>query len=416
MARVSVQHHRVTVSEGEVRLHRSGNGEGAICAGTETLAHLARHPHAHHQTSADAVGNVVLLRSEADLVLDKVALEQDADPECIHAHEILSRDGSYLARVVWFKAPVADRVAGLRRGTFRDMSEQLRRWAERQQTDQVATAIQPASGVYISVGNGILPGRSRANIAIDGEGTNIPFSRAPVQRTAEIEEDLGALNTAATECLLAAFPDMDEWCVSTRATHDDCSECDDWLQVCQYPAAQTGGGRTFPSHQVVIRGHLADMNACASGADLHVDKMDGGYEFGGCCMFFGDNEAQVDQWRDFAIFESATGGRGAAVNVLSEDWICLLCSRYNSHLHGTVFEHVSAEDDVRRLRCGSQPPAPDRLEGMHVVGYNLKKVETFVNRIGRATAAEQQKVVTKLDSRLSRLARERVWVASRADS
>ena len=414
-AHVSVQHRRSTVSEAAVRLHRSSSGEGALCVGTETIAHLSRHPHLHHTTSANASGNVVLMRSEAELVLDRVALEEGADPECIHAHEIWCRDGSRLARAVWFKASVADRIAGLQCGTFHELSEKLRRWGGQQHSDREVAGIQPASGVYITVGNGILPGRSREGISVGGEGTNIPFTRAPMQRTSEIEEDLGALNSAATECLLAAYPDMEEWCVSTTATYADCSERDEWLQVCQFPAAPPGVARTFPSHQVVLRGHLAHMNACASGADLHIDKMDGGNEFGGCCMFIGDDEAQVDQWRDFAIFEGATGGRGAAVNVLSDDWVCLLCCQYRSHLHGTVFQHASAADDVDRASLRSQTPKPDRMEGMHVVSYNLKRIETFVNRIGGSTAVQQQKVVTKLDSRLRRIARNKVWIASRVD-
>ena len=396
------------VSEGDVRLHRNSSGEGVLCVGEEVMAHLACHHHPQHTTSAVGSGNVVLMRAEAGLVLDTVALEEGADPQCIHASQILGRDGSDLARVVWFKPHVADKIAGLRGGTFQSAAQRLRRWGEQQQSDPVIASIQPASGVYISVGSGILPGHQRECVHLDGEGTLVPFSRAPHRTSDEIEPTLGILNSATAECLLAAFADMEEWCVSTGGNFDDCSECDDWLQVCQYPATPPGMAHTIPSHQVVVRGHLSGVNACASGADLHIDKMDGGYEFGGCCTFFGNQESQSSQWRDFAIFDGGkTGGRGAAVRVLSEDWICALCCRYKSCLHGTVFEDDPGIE-LPEQRCSRRP----EMEGMHVVSYNLRNIETFVDRIGNATAVEQREVIRKLDDRLRRIALRKVWVAS----
>ena len=52
------------------------------------------------------------------------------------------------------------------------------------------------------------------------------------------------------------------------------------------------------------------------------------------------------------------------------------------------------------------------MEGMHVVSYNLRNIETFVDRIGNATAVEQREVIRKLDDRLRRIALRKVWVAS----
>ena len=183
---------------------------------------------------------------------------------------------------------------------------------------------------------------------------------------------------------------MEEWCVS-----DGTSE--DWVRVCQYPRAPPGGARIIPSHQVVVRGHGAGENACASGADLHVDKMDGGFGFGGCITFFGDAETGNNQWRDFAIFNNRDGGIGASVRVLNGDWICALCCRYNSHLHGTVFN----------MDCATIPTTPvsSPVLGLHIVSYNLKMIETFVERVAASAAPEQRRVVDKLDKRLRNIAR-----------
>ena len=67
-----------------------------------------------------------------------------------------------------------------------------------------------------------------------GEGTLIPFSSSNIANI-EIEPVVGEVNSAAAECLLLVFPDMEEWCVSLDGTQDYCSEHDDWVRVCQYP-------------------------------------------------------------------------------------------------------------------------------------------------------------------------------------
>jgi len=173
-------------------------------------------------------------------------------------------------------------------------------------------AIQPASGVYVTLGNGVMPGGGRHSVHLLGTSTPLPFSRQPAKRTESIEDDLAWINAATSECFLAAFPDMNPWCVP-------CDADDDWLHVCQYPRVPLGCARTIPSHQVVLRGYLAGQEPCASGADLHRDTMDGGFEYGGCITFFGHDEGGLNQWRDFALFHHATGGRGTAIRVLSGD-------------------------------------------------------------------------------------------------
>jgi hypothetical protein len=147
----------------------------------------------------------------------------------------------------------------------------------------------------------------------------------------------------------------------------------------------------------------------ASGSDLHRDKMDGGFEFGGCVTFFGAHERNAAQWRQFAIFETSTGGEGVSIKVLHEDWVCALCCRYNEHLHGTVFEPDSSDeqvDDVPGSACG--------IEGLHVVSFNLKMMESFVKQVSAESADEQRSVVELyLDERMRRIAmREGAYGAS----
>ena len=164
-----------------------------------------------------------------------------------------------------------------------------------------------------------------------------------------------------------------------------------------------------------MRGHLKGENPCTSGSDLHVDKMDGGFQFGGCVMFCGDGEQGQNQWRDFALFQDRKGGRGTAIRVLCGDWICAVCCRYNSKLHGTIFEDVPRTDESSISSQpstdpsrSSEPPAGP-VQGLHIVSYNMKLIETFVNRVGTSSAMEQRNVVDQLDSRLRSIALRELW-------
>ena len=263
-SRVPVESHTVWLEEKVVRVHKSGS-EAALCMGNEVVHHLRRHPLVEHT----AARNVVLSRSQAALVLEPVTLQEEADTESVHSCAILAPDASELARVVWFKPALADTVAGLKRGTTESTISMLRTWAEHEACDAESSAVQAASGIYVSVGNGILPGVGRESMILQGERTCIPFSRSPPERSSSVEPVLSELNSIVAECLLVAYPDMEEWCVCSQGVRADCSECDDWVSVCQYPCVSRATARTLPSHQVVVRGHHSGENPCVSGADLH---------------------------------------------------------------------------------------------------------------------------------------------------
>ena len=83
-----------------------------------------------------------------------------------------------------------------------------------------------------------------------------------------------------------------------------------------------------------------------------------------------------------------------------------MCCRYNSKLHGTVFEDVGFADDPSL----SSEPSSRPVQGLHIMSYNLKLIESFVARAGiNSAATEQRNAVEKLDSRLSSIAHREVW-------
>jgi hypothetical protein len=134
--------------------------------------------------------------------------------------------------------------------------------------------------------------------------------------------------------------------------------------------------------------------------------MDGGGLYGGTIMFLGGHESHPGQWRNFAIFEGAKGGRGVSIPVMHSDCICVLSCQYQRHLHGTVLvEQLEGYALTKAAPCR-------RVEGLHVVSYNLRMIEGFVNRMSRESAERQSTVVSKyLDERLQ--GRARAWMRRR---
>jgi hypothetical protein len=134
--------------------------------------------------------------------------------------------------------------------------------------------------------------------------------------------------------------------------------------------------------------------------------MDGGGLYGGTIMFLGGHESHPGQWRNFAIFEGAKGGRGVSIPVMHSDCICVLSCQYQRHLHGTVLvEQVEGYALTKAAPCR-------RVEGLHVVSYNLRMIEGFVNRMSRESAERQAMVLSKnLDKRLQ--GRARAWMRRR---
>lgn len=376
-----------------MRLHSIGS----LMMDDQVIGYLSHHTHPGH-ASAGCIGNPILTRAEADLVLDQLALPAISDDR-MHGANIATKDGEPMARVAWVHPATVDKMNGLHEGTTKGQVEQLRSWALAQEGDRNTTTIQPASGQYISLGNGILPGKGREPVVLNGQSSNIPFSRAPASRSDEVEPILSSVSSNLAVCVATLFPDIASWCVTDAAEDDERF----WTQVCQYPRP-TSGGMTFPSQQVVVRGHLSSDRPDASAADLHVDKMDGGGKIGGTILFLGGNEQHPAQWRNFALFESAKGGRGVSVPVLHKDLICVLVCTYQRCLHGTVHE-----DNV--VDAGASDEAV-RIEGLHVVSYNLRMMEAFVARVAVESQEKQAEITSGvLDKRLRD--RAHAWIQRR---
>ena len=390
---MSVKDHVIS-SEG-VQLHASGS----LQLDGQVIQWLSHHPHPGH-ASAGSIGNPILRQTQSELVLDELSLPVLSD-DMMHGVNVTSKDGVTVARVAWMLPTTVDKLSNLPEGSTRKLVEELRAWAMEQEVDKNTTTIQPAAGQYISLGHGILPGRQRESVMLDGASTNIPFTRAPAGRSDGVEPTLSSLNGHVAKCMTSVFPDMKSWCVTDGVKSDQ----ELWSQVCQYPSAPPGGF-TFPSQQVVVRGHCSDDLPEASAADLHIDKMDGGGLYGGTIMFLGGHESHPGQWRNFAIFEGAKGGRGVSIPVMLSDCICVLSCQYQRHLHGTVLvEQLEGDVLAKAAPCR-------RVEGLHVVSYNLRMIEGFVNRMSRESAERQAMVVSKyLDKRLQ--GRARAWMRRR---
>ena len=379
-----VKKDRVDVSSTGLRLKSTGSHTAV------TLDGEAVHIMSPHHPSRDANRHAMLSSAQAGAVLNECA--PPADEDVITAATAYSSLGDPFAHVVWFKPSVGDAVHNVPNGSTAQLVKELRQWAAEQESDSNTTSTQEASGIYVTLGNGILPGRSRVAIDIEDRSTNVPFSRANPRRSDEIEPVLAQFHGIVTDCLTAAYPEMSSWTVS--------EEADAWVRTCQYPRPPRGA-RTIPAQQVVIRGHLRSDPPNISAADLHRDKMDGGFEFGGCIIFAGGNESREAQWRRFAIFEERNGGRGVSIPVLHDDYICALCCPYQEHLHGTVIEPETCETSEH-----APSSTGEEMEGLHVVAYNLKMMETFVDRISRASSSMQGQVRSLLDDRLQRIATE----------
>jgi hypothetical protein len=389
-----VKRDRVDISSGGLRLKSKGSHTALTLDGQAVHVMSAHHPSRDENTS-----RAMLTSAQAECVLDVCPVP--ADDDVIRGTTVYSSVGAPMAHVVWFKPRVGDAAHMAPEGTTSRVVEDLKLWVAAQCSDSQGTTTQQASGIYVTVGNGILPGRDRHSVVIEGESTNLPFSRANPSRSDEVEPLLATLNGIVTDCLVAAHPGMSSWVVSGTQTSTD--EDSQWTRTCQYPRPPAGG-QTIPSHQVAIRGHFRSEPPHASAADLHRDKMDGGFEFGGCIIFAGGNEDRREQWRRFAIFEARDGGRGVAVPVLHKDYICALCCCYREHLHGTIVDSL----DTSETQAVDPNSPEDCVEGFHVVAYNLRLMEAFVRRISRAPSSTQEDVKTLLDGRLQRKASQNV--------
>ena len=322
----------------------------------------------------------VLTTAACDVTTELMSLPEHPDPLCVyHGRGACLDVEDPFVRTVWFS------------NHGEHMSEYVRNVAElegkwRQETLRSAgvggggRGTQPASGVYRELGTGVLPGKGRKGVSVNGRSHFMPFSR-----NAEMSDVLEA--GLAEVCAVAAQKALEVLPVHER----DLVCCDDgpaeMVGAYQYPRQLTGRPCVC-SHQVVIRGadlHAADTAAqreqawleCVS--DLHTDSMDGSMGPLGCMTQYICTQHPHAQtrspchsfsYRDLVVYPNACGGRGVRIRVARPGWTCLVFMRTRDCLHGGV---TPSTDDTR-----GPVGLPDSVTLMRVVTYPLAAVQRLL--------------------------------------
>ena len=161
----------------------------------------------------------------------------------MYAHRLRTEGGLVYGRVVWFQWEGCEHTkdGGV-------AAAELRAWVAAQSDDLAAHDVQPASGIYVTLGTGAMPGANRHG----------PFSRANPHRTDMVEPVLTRLNSAVGSVLRAAFgQELDGWLVSGTATAcqggvADAATCESvpWNYMLQYPRVPAGEHGPLDLHTV----------------------------------------------------------------------------------------------------------------------------------------------------------------------
>ena len=140
-------------------------------------------------------------------------MPEDAAGDTLYVGEGLGRDGQVLVRVLWFKPSLADQMGGLQEGTFARALDEVVALSERpdirKKAGVASGAVQAASGQYVELGTGVLPGGKRAkpcSTVVDGQPTFVPYSRKPAKWSDAFEPALETLMGATARMLERAFP------------------------------------------------------------------------------------------------------------------------------------------------------------------------------------------------------------------
>jgi hypothetical protein len=384
----------VVVDQGGVHLRLTETGglivtEDPVQGVFEVIANLPKHPAGH--TTPVGHPTFVLPRALSMHVLEPLELPTHPDPRVVYVGRAYSGGGGGAAflTVVWFTPSTADSVTGSADGThaattlglcaaWRDVSGSMARGG--------GGSTQGASGSYVELGMGVLPGTGRGSVELGGENSNIPFPRN-AQLSDSMEPLLGEFMSDVSAVVHEVLPPR------LMAAHAPPLACPQHMvHGYQYPTLRPG---TPPlrSHQVVIRGPgslACDRSAWMGVSDLHVDKWDGGGELGTCtvhtCSMRVHNplhsmhetnanprEAELLHARGLAVFPGRGGGRGVHIRSMVPGWHCAIFMRTHEMLHGGV---VLPEDDIEGF-------ALPELEMMRVVTYPLRRIETLLERLGQ---------------------------------
>jgi hypothetical protein len=378
----------------------------------EVVQGLPEHPSdKHKKRSGDPA--FVLPRGVAALVLQRLELPPCADEMTVYVGEAcaLGDAANVFVRAVWFTPHVADAISGRVLGSHaRDVSLLHRKWLDTDLSKRGEDATQPASGRYVELGLGNLPGYGRTSLGVGGGRSVLPFPRNPVESD-EFEPLLSEVMSDVSAVIHHALP------LSVTAAHAPLSSpfsppLSEVEEAFQYPRLRREVG-ALRSHQVVLRGPRrvgvserdpdADREACLSVSDLHVDPWDGGGSLGTCTVHTCsrlDGAPPLDpshedrhlECRGTAVFPHKWGGRGVHVMSMVPGWNCAILMRTSDRLHGSVMPGEGEEE-------GFGLP---RVDMLRVVTYPLRRIERLVERL----SSEPSQVVRVVEE-------SHAWVRSR---
>ena len=385
---------------------------------------LAPHPDPAHM-NRDYKRPPVLRDAEADLVTSWLQMPQNPDPSVVYVGRAYE-DGSHspFARVFWFHEKTSTVLAGTDLDGSRlvdalDHIITLMKEGDEGMETKGGHGTQPASGQYVELGTGVLPGRGRNSILVDGKSRSIPFSRGPMGRSDDYE---GALSVVCAAAALVATRVLqpNEACVMRMDSGPS-----NVVRAYQYPR-QYKNLPCASSHQVALRrpadrsglSHIERQRVCLrSVSDLHVDREDGsigkgqGRGLGSMAIYAcrsserGDTSHNVKDMlpalslRDLVVFPRVGGGRGVRVRVMHPGWLCIVLFVTSEQLHGGVCAQMQESEAEPTLYL------PEGLNTISMFTYPLKRVQALLERLERDGDAVH-KLLQNSDHRL--LARMRM--------
>ena len=247
--------------------------------------------------------------------------------------------------------------------------------------------VQPASGPYVELGVGCLPGGGRQSVSVGGSSCVVPFPRRE-QASAFAEPCLTNLMSDVSHVLHHVLP------AHVMQAHDPPVGCPkEAIRAYQYPCLRPDAP-PLSSHQVVLRGSLPGLPDLQSGvasdeqarealSDLHTDSWDGGGDLGSCTVYVcseacndepgSSDDAELLAHRGVAVFPYRNGGRGVHVCSVVPGWNCAVLFSTANRLHGSV---VLEKNDAR----GFSLPQYDISR---VVTYPLTRIETLQQRLSK---------------------------------
>ena len=383
-------------------IHRGCENAAVVRDDAGMLFSLPGHPNPRHLTR-DFASPRVLTESAADVVLVEMRLPEGARRDTIYVKQahVEGQDSPFVT-AIWFTPEAADRATDVAAGEAeRQLRRLLREWRGGAAGAGVggADAKLRASGLYTELGLGVLPGKGRTSVCVDGKQCNTPFARAPERSTA-LEPYLSRVMANASA--VASLVLDQEWLRGQWAARDGCAA--DVARAYQFPAVRPGLPM-LSSHQVAMRGPREEepgkrltaveraRAVLHSLSDLHTDSMDGGGEVGAATLYSclearggGSRGAeaalkQALRRRDLAALPNVWGGRGVRVGVMERGWQCLVLMRTRECLHGSVFpDGVSEPPPAQLLLPG--------LELMRIVTYPIGRIEHLMSALGKRGGGE----------------------------